>query len=110
MSFVSMTTMPRASAEKFNQQHGITWSSGYGTSRDLLASFGAFNHGMPGHGYETAPTLFVIGADGRVAWNDGKARMSHRGDAKGRVADVVRELDAAISRAVADATDKGGSD
>lgn len=40
------------------------------------------------------PTLLVIGRDGRVAWNDGSARLGHRTD------ELARELSRAIRRAL----------
>jgi hypothetical protein len=96
--FVSLTNDHREGAQEFVRKFGIMWPCGYGASRQILVAFGAFNTSRGVPGFELEPTLFVIGADGRIRWSDDGARLRH-GDAGA----VVRELEAAIERALTDA-------
>ena len=49
----------KANTEAFIKKYGITWPTGYG-ARVTINAFGVTGY----------PTVFVIGADGKVAWND----------------------------------------
>ena len=60
--------------EEFLKKYKITWVCGY-------ASKVTGDYGVEGY-----PTAFVVGADGKVAWNDG----------------MEGDLDAAIEKAVKD--------
>lgn len=49
----------KSESQAFLDSVGITWPNGYG-ARKTIDAFGV-------QGY---PTMFVIGADGKVVWND----------------------------------------
>jgi hypothetical protein len=106
--FVSLTNMPRAAAERFRNEFDVPWPCGYGASDRVIASFGAYSNARMSSGYnpgyELSPTLYLIGPDGRVLWNDRQARMSHTGKEAG----VGRALEAAIERELPDAPRGGG--
>lgn len=48
----------KAETEKFLKQHKMTWPTGYGSQ--VTEDYGV-------QGY---PTVFVVGTDGKVVWND----------------------------------------
>lgn len=85
--------MPAGSAQTFTTEFGIPWPSGHGTSRRFLASIGCLNTGQSIPGYEVVPTLFLLDRNGRVLWNDGRARFRHR-----PASEIVRDLEQAITR------------
>ena len=65
MVFVGLTAEgadKKAQSETFLKKFGITWPNGYGARTTIDAL------GVTGY-----PTVFVIGADGKVAWNDERA-------------------------------------
>lgn len=98
VSFVSLTNVDRQQVEQFASQANISWPCGYGASLKSLSSFGAYNpdrflkNAPPG--YEVTPTLYVIGADGRVLWHDEQGRPRHLKDSN----TIVQELEAEIER------------
>lgn len=49
----------KAETQKFITETGITWPNGYGAGATIESL-----------GVQGFPTVFVLGADGRVAWND----------------------------------------
>jgi AhpC/TSA family len=94
VAFVSLTNMPRGAAETFVREYSVPWAIGYRTSAETLTALGvASNMGVPG--YEVAPTLYVVGPDGRVRWTDGQGRFRHT-DPKV----WARQLDQAINAAL----------
>jgi thiol-disulfide isomerase/thioredoxin len=97
VKFVSLTSMPRESAEGFTKEFGIPWPSGYLATAPTLARYGVVNPGMNVGGYDVRPTLYLVGPDGRVRWCDQNARARHR-DAS----EIQRDLEAAIERALAE--------
>lgn len=88
--------MPEDTVRQFVEQHAVPWPCGYG-ARETIGRFGALNRTSKIPGYETMPTLFLIGADGTVCWCDGHARTSH-----GEPSVQLRNLDDQIARALAD--------
>jgi hypothetical protein len=102
VAFVSLTVGARQQAEMFVNSFLLPWPCGYGATLLFMGRIGAYNR--PGRsrnhtpGYVVIPTLYLIGPDGRVLWNDGQARPQHTKE--GEV--LVRELDDAIERALAD--------
>jgi len=48
-----------AETEAFIEKFGITWPNGYGAAATINAL-----------GVTGIPSVFVIGADGKIAWND----------------------------------------
>ena len=76
-AFVSVANESRLSAEAFCARYGITWPSGYGLTSEAINALGVFS-GAPGPaGYEVAPTLYIVGPDGRVRWVDKQGRHRH---------------------------------
>jgi thiol-disulfide isomerase/thioredoxin len=72
--FVSITNLEREVVEHYIGKHSVTWSNGYGASAQMIAALGA-GSGMPGPSdYEVAPTLYLVGPDGRIRWVDGRGR------------------------------------
>ena len=49
----------KTKSEEFLQRNGVPWPSGYGAAETFAAL-----------GVRQYPTVFVIGADGKIAWND----------------------------------------
>jgi hypothetical protein len=102
VAFVSLTDASPDRAEAFVKAFGVPWPCGYGATLPFLGRLGAYSaRRMSANynpGYEVGPTIFLIGADGRVVWNDGQARPRHLKESKA----LVREVDAAIDRALAD--------
>lgn len=93
--FVSLTNMPRGSVESFVKEFGVTWPNGYGGRSDLINGFGV-GSGIPQPGYGIAPTLFIIGRDGRVLWNDQQARFRHV-DVGAWSSDVAKAIENALN-------------
>jgi hypothetical protein len=98
VEFVSLSNVARHGVEVFVESADIPWACGYGATLEELAQFGAYSADRMGAnynpGYEVSPTLYLIGPDGRVLWNDRQARPKHL---KGS-AELVQELDAEIER------------
>jgi thiol-disulfide isomerase/thioredoxin len=76
VKFVSVTSMGREAVEAFVGQFSIPWSSGYGMADPMILALGAKN-AMPTPGYEVAPTLYLVGRDGRIHWCDSQGRFRH---------------------------------
>jgi thiol-disulfide isomerase/thioredoxin len=74
--FVSLTNMQQPSVESFVKELSVSWPSGYGLSSESIGEFGV-GSGMQTSEYGIAPTLFLVGADGRVRWTDKQARLRH---------------------------------
>jgi thiol-disulfide isomerase/thioredoxin len=88
VEFISLTLSERLAAETSVEKFGIAWRFGY----EAAATISSLVRGL------AAPTLFVIGADGTVVWNDGQARYRHQIDT------LEADLSAAIERACGAAT------
>jgi thiol-disulfide isomerase/thioredoxin len=96
VAFVSITNSEQAVVEGYVKRHAVPWPSGYGASSGTIAALGAAS-GMPGPvEYELAPTLYLVGPDGRVRWADGRGRFRHVEPQAWE-----RDLDAAIAAALA---------
>jgi thiol-disulfide isomerase/thioredoxin len=96
VAFVSLTMMPENSVQEFVTAHGVLWPAGYGASPATIARFGAYNQGAAIPGYEVAPTLYIIDADGKVLWSDGQGRYRHEDpDA------LIRRLETALEEQLA---------
>lgn len=94
MAFVSLSNVARGGVETFVESADIPWPCGYGATVEELAQFGAYSGDRLGYNpvYEIFPTLYLIGPDGRVLWNDRQARPMHLMSS----AELVRKLDAEI--------------
>ena len=95
MAFVSLTNMPKASVEQFVQQFTVPWPCGYGATTSTIACIGAFNRNATIPGYELTPTLYLVGADGRIRWNS-QARLNHQ-----EPGPLLHELEAQIEQVLA---------
>jgi thiol-disulfide isomerase/thioredoxin len=63
--FVGLTTANEDETRQYVDHWHFSWANGY----NALATIDA----LQAH----APTLFVVAADGRILWNDGRARWHH---------------------------------
>lgn len=111
VAFVSLTSLDRNKVESFAREYSIPWPCGYGASAESFAQLGVYSTermsrlyhpGLPNFhtSHEITPTLFLIGKDGRVVWNDDQARPRHLKDAGG----VLRELTEQIERQLSERT------
>lgn len=82
VEFVSLTYAGFEPAERFARQSGISWPVGYGAGKTITALVGP------------APTVFVVGSDGRITWHDDRSRSRHA------TATFRDDIDAAIVRAL----------
>jgi hypothetical protein len=87
--------MSAEAVEQFVKKYSIPWPSGYGATLQTIAAFGALNGERRIPGYEIAPTLYLVGPDGRIQWSDRSARLKHRSPET-----LLSELDKAIARAL----------
>lgn len=80
--FLGITSAEVEEARGYVDDAHLSWPNAYGagTTIDALQA--------------NAPTIFVVGADGRVLWNDGRARYRHE------VAHLGEQLEAAIEAAL----------
>ncbi|HVC94927.1 MAG TPA: TlpA disulfide reductase family protein [Pirellulales bacterium] len=81
--FVTLTMEEAGTAGKMVESAGIPWPVGYGASETMRALVG------------TAPTVFVIDRDGRIAWHDDRARFRHD------IGSLPAHLDQAIDETLA---------
>jgi thiol-disulfide isomerase/thioredoxin len=94
VAFASITNHEREVVENFVRRFAIRWPHGFGTTTDHVVALGV-GSGMPGPiEYEIAPTLYLVGADGRVRWIDGRGRQRHQ---------EPKEWEQAVSAAIAEA-------
>ncbi len=95
VAFVGITNTNKKIVENFVKTHALPWPNGYGATEQMIAALGA-GSGMSGPSpYEVAPTLYLVGPDGRVRWTDSRGRDRHQ-DPK----DWERILDDAIADAL----------
>jgi thiol-disulfide isomerase/thioredoxin len=94
--FVSVTNMDRNSVARFVDEFALPWPNGYGATAETITALGA-GSGMSMPGYGVAPTLYLVGPDGRVVWSDGQARYAHVESAKWR-RDVELAIEAALAQ------------
>jgi hypothetical protein len=108
VAFVSLTNEPRGTAERFANDYSVPWPCGYGATLPFLARLGAYSATRMSASYNPSyainPTVYLIDPDGRVLWNDSQARPLHTKESTA----LVREIDVAIERALADVTSQGG--
>jgi hypothetical protein len=96
VAFASITNHERAVVENFVRTHSVRWPHGYAATAGHVAALGA-GSGMTGPAeYEVAPTLYLVGPDGRVRWIAGRGRQRHQDPAEWE-----RALDAAIAEGLA---------
>ena len=62
--FLGFTTRSRDQARAFTNSQGITWPNAYGVEGLNRA----------------APVIYVVGADGHIAWSDDRSRYRHEID------------------------------
>lgn len=74
--FLGFTTRSREQASTFTKETAITWPNAYGVDSLSIA----------------APVIYVIGADGHIAWSDERSRYRHDID------DLRADVEAAIDR------------
>lgn len=77
MVFLGFTTRSRDQARVFTNSQGITWPNAYGVDGLNRA----------------APVIYVVGADGHVAWSDERSRYRHEIDNLQADVETVIELE-----------------
>ena len=79
VQFVSVTDMHPEANDRYVRGFGIPWPAGHGLPVDTVVRLGAVNAGMAAHtpGYLVAPTVYLVGPDGKVLWSDGRGRWRH---------------------------------
>jgi peroxiredoxin len=105
VQFVSVSDMSKKSVEKFMQTHSFSWPCGYGLNIDSIVRMGAVNTGMGARtpGYAIAPTIFVVGSDGKVRGSDNRARWRHRSKDE-----IVKQVAKLLDEALKEADQQGG--
>jgi thiol-disulfide isomerase/thioredoxin len=107
VAFVSFTSLGRSEVESFARAYQIPWPCAFGASAEAVARIGAYStdrmsafyhpKSLNYHvGHEVTPTLFVIGPDGRVIWNDRQARPRHLKDGPGVLHELVETVEHAL--------------
>jgi hypothetical protein len=82
VTFIGLTFGSRDIGEEIIAKSDLPWALGYGAGETALAL------------YEFDATVFVVGADGRIAWHDGLALQRHNLDELPAL--VAKALDEAI--------------
>ncbi|HET6882945.1 MAG TPA: TlpA disulfide reductase family protein [Pirellulales bacterium] len=82
VEFIGLTSAEKEDARAYVDAAHLTWPNAYGAG-ETIDALGA-----------NAPTLFVIGADGHVAWHDDSARYWHD------IGKLDKRLEAAIEHAL----------
>ena len=77
VQFVSLTSMDAGAVQNFIKVFRIAWPCAGDLSPEAVGSFGSYNAAQRAPGYEVAPTLLLVGADGKVIWTDRRGRMAH---------------------------------
>jgi thiol-disulfide isomerase/thioredoxin len=97
VTFVSLTNVDRQQVEAFADHARIPWSCGYGASLQSLSQFGAYSTeriiGDFNPGYEVMPTIYLIGADGRILWHDNQSRPRHLMSTEAMLQDLERQIE-----------------
>jgi hypothetical protein len=106
VAFISVTNMPKEGVQGLVSHFNIPWPCGYEAKPETLAKWGAYNFPNPRRGYEVKPTIYLVGADGRVIWNDGHARMTASLDPRPH----LRQLDEKIAEALSISPDGHAKD
>lgn len=99
VAFVSLTNMGQESVAGFVGQFAVPWPNGYGAEPEAIRALGA-GTGNPMPAYGVAPTVYLVGPDGRVRWTDRRGRYRHT-----ETAAWGRELQAAIEAGLAGPAD-----
>lgn len=119
VAFVSLTSLGRAEVASFAEAYSVPWPCGYGADSRSVARLGVYStermSGLyhPGMatfhtGHEITPTLFLIGADGRVLWNDRQARPRHLKDAAGVLREITDQIERALAARAGTKYERGG--
>jgi hypothetical protein len=98
VAFVSLTNMIESGVAPYVKENSISWPCGYGAPLTCIAALGAYKADEPARmfpGYEVTPTLYVIGRDGRVRWNDKQVRLRHEDPGP-----LLKELEEQIEQAL----------
>jgi peroxiredoxin len=94
VAFVSVTGDSQECARELVGPGGVSWPCLYGATEEVLIALGVRDR-RDGLGL-MFPTVYVIGRDGKVAWDDGQSRYRHEDRQVAR-----RNLERALDRALA---------
>jgi hypothetical protein len=79
VAFVSLSAESRQRVELFRERHALSWPCGYEVPQRVFAALGVIPAGSEdAPECRAIPTVFVVGPDGAVVWNDGCSRYAHR--------------------------------
>jgi thiol-disulfide isomerase/thioredoxin len=92
--FVGLSNINERGVKQYSDDNRLAWANGYDTPAELIVALGA-GSGQRMPGYQIAPTVYLVGPDGKVRWSDQRARMQRVGRAEWQKA-----LDAAIAAAL----------
>jgi thiol-disulfide isomerase/thioredoxin len=96
VTFISITNMGELTVNSFVDRFSIPWSSGASVPPKIIAGYGAWDKEKKIDGYEVIPTLYILHADGKVLWNDSRARYRHR-DPKEITSELTWEIEKALA-------------
>jgi thiol-disulfide isomerase/thioredoxin len=75
--FVSLTNTPEGGVLEYAKQTKTPWPSGFDAPPETITALGA-GSGIAMNGYQIAPTVYLVGPDGKVRWSDDRARFRHK--------------------------------
>ena len=87
--------MKKVDADAFMREFSIPWPSGYGLTDESMANLGVVTSLTAYMGYGAAPTLFLVGPDGKVRWSDEGSRQRHK-----HPNEAIAKLEKAIENAL----------
>ena len=108
VAFMSLTSLGRSDVESFVNAYAIPWPCGYGATPEEIALLGVYSTermsrfyhpGLDNYhvGHEITPTLFVVGPNGHILWNDRQARPRHLKDAAGVLQELTEQVEHALA-------------
>jgi thiol-disulfide isomerase/thioredoxin len=95
VEFVSLSDDKQSTTTEFAKRFKIKWATAYGVPKDEIKTLGTLRPDSPGAEPHIAPTLYVVGPDGRVLWSDGAGRFHHKDSAQS-LSELASVLDHAL--------------
>jgi peroxiredoxin len=97
VDFIGVSDDDQKTSSIYAERFKMRWPLAYGIPKNKIQSFGVLRPDLPGEKPYIAPTLYLLGADGRVLWSDGGGRFHHRDTGK-NLAELDREIGKALAR------------
>lgn len=95
VEFIGVTDDTEDITALYAKRYDLHWPTAYGIPKNKIGTFGVLRPDLPGEKPYIAPTLYLLGADGRVLWSDGGGRFHHRETGQ-NLAELAREIDKAL--------------